>query len=390
MINRRTLLVGAAALVVLAAVAAFRRGPVDARVAGLIEPTQFDYADESMLREEAVDLTDREITQLLSVARKNPVGWFAGRFPAVARTLHEWTDDGSGTGILQTGRMRREMRRQTALRLLSVCSAHRDRVLPELAAIGTTSFGHDARTAAAVLRFSSPSGPGETNRASEAAALADYSLYRAAAFAPSPPMELLPVVLERFGSGNVRDWLLMEATAGLYGAAASNAAPRLRSLIHSPDLRRGYEAACVLGQVAPEAIPEALAVVLAHDQTNKNLGGFNAPRFYRSLGPAGMPAIPVLERVLAETNYSLNTAGAAQALWSIRHEATPRMIEALAADVDHQAAGSRRISLQVLREIGPGASNAIPALERLLHSRWRQNRRLAAETLEAVRGKPPR
>jgi hypothetical protein len=388
--NKRKLVIAAGVVtVILAAVALLRTRPVSARIAALIDPTSDDYfKDVAVLREEAVDLTDAEISQLLALVKRDPEGWLGGRVGRIKRVVAEWTGDGSPTRMVLSPEERMQLRRAAAFDLLAGASKHAGRVLPVLDALaaGSAALNRPALPAAAMLRASAePRIPADELRGR--LSYDSYPLYMAVTAVDPPRADLLPLLLGRLTNRTDLDLVWIARGLARYGPAASNALPVLRAKMREGNKYLQPDATLAVGMISRTDAEEAVISMVGQARTNAAYASLVAGELYRGLGPVAAAAVPSLERQLAATNISIFTVEAAQSLWAIRHEATPAMVAALTSGLELGRAESRRRSFQALREIGPAASTAIPVLERLTHSRWRQFRRLATETLEAVRGR---
>ncbi|MBN8246319.1 MAG: hypothetical protein J0L84_02610 [Verrucomicrobia bacterium] len=202
---------------------------------------------------------------------------------------------------------------------------------------------------------------------------------------PAPLEGLLPLL--ESGDAHVR---LAAARALIpYGTAASNAAPRLVQLLSDPDRRIHPSAAHALGVVSPgEHGALAVTMMLAQQRTNNSWTGDYAHQLYGALGPLAREAVPSLTETLRERPRRHATGPVAFALWRIQREASPEIVEELARGLDTPIQRFQRMSLMALKEIGPPASDAVPALRRMLSSRFATLQQEAREALQAIQGGP--
>jgi hypothetical protein len=171
-----------------------------------------------------------------------------------------------------------------------------------------------------------------------------------------------------------------------YGTNAGDAAPLLRTLMN--ESKPNLDAAAALACVSPKNAPEAVAYTMARLLTKGGEHRILWPKVAAAAGPAAEPLAPKLESRLAESTYPEEAASCAEALWRIRHRATPRMIDALTVELKGGELYDPKRALLVLGEIGPAASNAAPAVEAFRTNRWLLLRQIATNTLQAIRQTP--
>jgi hypothetical protein len=173
-----------------------------------------------------------------------------------------------------------------------------------------------------------------------------------------------------------------------YGTNAGDAAPLLRTLMNESDLPLAVNAAAALACVSPNDAPEAVAYTIAHLLAKGGERRIPWTEVATEAGTAAEPLAPKLESRLAESTEPEEAASCAEALWRIRRRATPRMIQALAFELEGGERYNPRRALLILGEIGPAASNAVPAVEMFTTNRWLLLRNIAANTLRAIRQPP--
>lgn len=205
---------------------------------------------------------------------------------------------------------------------------------------------------------------------------------------PTPPAPL-EALLPLLDSEDAHVRLSAVRALVSYGTAARNAAPRLVQLLSDPDRRIHPSAAHALGVVSPrEHGALAVTVMLAQQRTNNSWTGDHAHQLYGALGPLAREAAPSLTAVLRERPRRQATGPVAFALWRIQGQASPEIVEELASGLDTPIQRFQRMSLVALKEIGPPASNAVPALRRMLSSRFATLQQEAREALQAIQGGP--
>jgi HEAT repeat protein len=136
-----------------------------------------------------------------------------------------------------------------------------------------------------------------------------------------------------------------------------------------------------LGPSAKDAVPVLLGG-LNHDFSSVRIDTADA---LGKIGPPAREAIPALTKAMNDlTSLPRARVKAAQALWRIdrRHrESEPVLIEVLkSGDLFFE----RRDAARILKEIGPPARLAIPALKAALKDPHPQVRRAAAEAIESI------
>ena len=198
-------------------------------------------------------------------------------------------------------------------------------------------------------------------------------------------------------------------TLTLIGPDAADAVDRLLNLMNSKNVELRWHAIHALGVIGakPEQVVPAL---VKHLQSDSPLIRFHAAQALGDLGPAGAPAVPALVGALKDADLSVRRA-AADSLGEIG-PAAKASIPALVAALD-DAAGSvtlnaieslgqigkasvpalleklkeqhfQLLATTVLGEIGPDASEAVPALTGLLNSKNIDVRREAMLTLASI------
>ncbi|MFO1458885.1 MAG: hypothetical protein U1G08_05710 [Verrucomicrobiota bacterium] len=173
-----------------------------------------------------------------------------------------------------------------------------------------------------------------------------------------------------------------------YGPAASNAIPRLEVLLNAPGSHVRPKAAYALGMVSPRHADVAVRAMLGQQRTNRAWTGYVAYQLYSTLGPAAKEAIPSLRAELDKSLTNGFTGPPALALWRVTGEASPEVIAGLIRGISQPIQRYQLMSLEGLKEIGPAASNAVPALRPLLKARHRAIQKAAEEALRSVNGAP--
>jgi len=155
-----------------------------------------------------------------------------------------------------------------------------------------------------------------------------------------------------------------------------------------PSLTVRPRAALALGLVAPEYAVTAVTVMLDQQRTNMSWTGDNAYVLYQGLGPAAKEAVPTLQAELADARMVMFHGDAAGALWRVTGEATPQIVEGLSTGVRIGVQRTQLRCLRILREIGPRAAAAAPALHSLTNHPRILIRELAREALESIARSP--
>jgi len=203
---------------------------------------------------------------------------------------------------------------------------------------------------------------------------------------PAPVEALLPLLDSK--DSHVR--LNAARALPFFGTAASNAAPRLVQMLSDPDRRVRPSAAHALGVVSPTHHGAlAVSAMLAQQRTNDSWTGDYAYKLYGALGPIAQEAAPSLIEKMGRGPRRGHTGPVAFALWRIQGQATPEIVEALVRDLETPIQRFQRMSLLALKEIGPPASNAVPALRRMLSSRFATLQQEAREALKSIEGRAP-
>ena len=205
--------------------------------------------------------------------------------------------------------------------------------------------------------------------------------------ATNPPASLIPHLILSLNSKRDDGRLWAARALARFGTNAHAAAPALRRLLADPSKKVRPSAALALGSVAPEFAEEAMNCMAEQQRGNCAWTGDYANQLYMRLGESAAQAVPQLEAQLADSKERMQAGSAAVALWRIRHFVTPRMVEALAWDVEHGLQRSQIWSMEALKEIGAPAAAAAPSLERMTHHPRIYLRTLASEALASVRAK---
>ena len=171
---------------------------------------------------------------------------------------------------------------------------------------------------------------------------------------------------------------------GYYGTRASNATPAVLAMLGDPSPMVRPRAALALGLIAPEHGTNAVAVMLKQQRTNNSWTGDHAYVLYQSLGPAASAAVPKLEADLADPNMAVFHGDAAGALWRITGKATPQIIDGLGTGLQFDVQRTQLRCLRILREIGPAAAAAAPAVSSLTNHPRILLRKLSREALDSI------
>jgi HEAT repeat protein len=169
-----------------------------------------------------------------------------------------------------------------------------------------------------------------------------------------------------------------------YGAAAAGAVPRLQEMLIDSDRKGHSTAAYALGIISSNHADLAVAVMLEQQRTNNAWTGDLAHQLYAALGPAARRAEPALRRELSRSATNGFSGPPAFALWRVTGEASPEIIAGLMRGCTQGVQRFQVMSLKGLREIGPPASNAVPALRQLRSSPHWTIQRLAEDALNRI------
>ncbi len=169
-----------------------------------------------------------------------------------------------------------------------------------------------------------------------------------------------------------------------YGTAATGAVPRLQEMLTDPDRKGRPTAAYALGIISSNHADLAVAVMLEQQRTNNAWTGDLAHQLYAALGPAARRAEPALRLELSRSATNGFSGPPAFALWRVTGEASPEIIDGLTRGCTQGIQRFQIMSLKVLREIGPPASNAVPMLRQLRSSPHWTIQRLADDALDRI------
>ncbi len=179
-----------------------------------------------------------------------------------------------------------------------------------------------------------------------------------------------------------------------YGPVVSNILPQLLPLLEDPSPKVRPQAAYAVGHIAPAEAPRAIRAMLAEQEANDparaNVGWIDLEpyRLYVELGPRARAAVPRLEEELTSQSYQMQAGPIAYALWRVTGETSPRIVEALGKGAESRLQRYQLLSLRGLKEIGPSASNAVPALQRIARDHRVLLRRMAEEALQSITNLP--
>jgi hypothetical protein len=169
-----------------------------------------------------------------------------------------------------------------------------------------------------------------------------------------------------------------------YESRASNYVPVLLQMLADPSPTVRPSAALALGLVSPQYAETAVAVMLDQQRTNDSWTGDNAHLLYQAMGPAANLAVPTLRVELTDARRVIFHGDAAGALWRITGEVTSQIVEGLSTGVRIGVQRTQLRCLHILREIGPPATAAAPALHSLTNHPRILIRQLACEALESI------
>ena len=380
----RWLVLSPVLLLVLSASLLWLRDRSDPRLEAILDHSRPDAAiDDEVVLAELPLLDERAFRKLLREPLR-PDGfladtemWLRGHLPA------------SFQDMLPKANARRHERRQKALRILALLGADARPYASQIEVLATNQdffMANDANVALVLIQGAGPESVTNLVRrmsATNPSALVHVAARCAQVGTNSPPV-LLPILIDALDAKSGNDRLTAARAIARYGSQANSAAQQLRRHLGDSAKNVRPSMAFALGSVAPEFADEAVAAMLEQQRTNNSWTGDYAHQLYARLGPAAHAAVPSLETELANPVHKMSHGAAAVALWRIRHEVTPVMVEALAWDIEHGVQRSQRWSLQALAEIGPPATNAVPALRRMTKHPRVLFRQMAEDALQAI------
>lgn len=361
----------------------------DPRVEAMLEWNDLNNAavDTEVILAELPLLDDRAIRRLADEPFRDDGPWYKIESWLMNSNLPQWLM--KWMPVLTP----RSLVKKNALKVLTLLGPRARPFANRIATLGTnygSAYADDAAFALVMIQGADPTNFAKfVPWASSANESQQFEFAMHCAFVgTNPPLSQLPILIRALSSPDERNRSRAAYAISLYGSAASNAVPALRKCLSDPDLKVRPTAAFALGFVAPEFADEAVAVMLNPTSTNSTRFKDCAHQLYARLGPAAHAAIPWLESELADPKMKMWRGAAAVALWRIRHEATPTSVEALAWDIEHGVQRSRRWSLQALAEIGPPATNALPAIKRMTRHPRLLLRQMAQTALSSVMQTP--
>ncbi len=176
---------------------------------------------------------------------------------------------------------------------------------------------------------------------------------------------------------------------GSYGPQVVNVLPQLLPLLEDPSPQVRPQAAYAVGHIAPSEAARAIGAMLAEQRLNDPSWIDLEPYLlYAELGPRAQAAVPRLEEEFTNPTYQMGTGSIAYALWRVMGETSPRIIDALGKGAESYIQRSQLLSLRGLKEIGPPASNAVPALQRIAQDHRVLLRQMAQEALQSITNLP--
>jgi HEAT repeat protein len=168
------------------------------------------------------------------------------------------------------------------------------------------------------------------------------------------PALVLPILIGMLQTEDDPYWQYKIAFAiGGYGPIARDAIPSLVHLLHSPKPSEQASAAIALAEIGPEA-------EIAAPELIKCLAGPDRYRYAaRALRRIGSGAVPVLRQALSDENHLIRVRAAAL-LWEIAKDKVA--VNALCVGLRAKDTQIQLEAVLAIREIGPDAEQAIPAL----------------------------
>ena len=199
-------------------------------------------------------------------------------------------------------------------------------------------------------------------------------------------LELLPVMIQMLDGTNA---LAAESALARLGPRAEPAVPALVKALGSSDEQLRSNAANTLGSIGPaaESAVPALRAALRDDEVRNS-----AVSALGRIGAAARPAIPELVSAMTDKAGHVRYA-AAVALWRIDGRTDVVRLISQRLQSEEQLDSTERpnvtsvhvTDLWWLRQLGPGAKAAIPAVEMLVHDQHDVVRAAAIETLAKLR-----
>lgn len=346
--------------------------------------------DENVRRGELEAAGDPAIPFLRSVLRREPgpvdrVG-SALNSAGVTSWLRDWVS-ASLADALDRRTNERDRSKRMALDSLLLLGPRAEAARPELLELMTyPPLGVEAL---AVLAATDPRNPAVTSNYLVRLSASQGERFELSWYFPkvwtSPPPFLTNLIARLWDTDDDVRARAAFSLAG-YGAAASNAIPKLEELMSAPVARVRPNAAYALAMVSPRHADVAVRAMVGQQRTNRAWTGSITYMLYSTLGPAAREAVPSLRAELETARTNGFTGPPAFALWRITGEASPEVIAGLIRGVTQPIQRYQLMSLEGLKEIGPPASNAAPVLRPLLNARHRAIQKAAEEALRSVEG----
>lgn len=167
------------------------------------------------------------------------------------------------------------------------------------------------------------------------------------------------------GDSNARVRTVAAASLGMHGIAAQAALPELDKVLYDsdPQVRAAAErAVATIAKAASDWLRANTLDLRSRDDKNRRS---NAALALGARGAEARPALPALREAMDDPEPQVRLA-AAKAVWRISGDADqviPTLVALLNLDEEHDR--TRRRTLDVLREMGPPARGALPAIEAL-------------------------
>lgn len=198
--------------------------------------------------------------------------------------------------------------------------------------------------------------------------------------------EAVPGLLPILDSDSFHMQYWAQRALAAIGPAAKPAVPKLIELLAKGVVSVRRHSAIALGAIGPGIGPEGLqALERALDDPQQPVRE-DAVIALGKLGDFAQPAVPAIQRALDKHRIAA-LVPAARSLWQLTHDASrtvPVLIEAL--DDPNAVADAA----QMLGELGPAATAAVPALRQATSSADPELRDAAQEALRRITPEPPK
>lgn len=186
---------------------------------------------------------------------------------------------------------------------------------------------------------------------------------------PNDPAVVPALHARAKSDGHLPARLAAIAALGRFGDRAADAVPTLIDTLKEPDSPLGSpheHAAVALEAIGPGTLP-AVTGALGRPEPRTRIG---ALKVVAGLGPAARPAVPAVEKCLADEN-PLVRLEAVQALWVVERKPDRTVAVALdhlrTTETNPRSRGQIRAkAIYILGEVGPDARAAVPELLAIL------------------------